>query len=87
MSEEAAETVVQQEPRALQHGRRGIQTSHDFANMMSALMSDLIEGRVDPRTANAICNAGSKLLKVVELQHRYGSTQKPEQKPFLHLAE
>jgi YVTN family beta-propeller protein len=27
---------------------------------------------IDPRTANAACNAGGKLLKVVEMQHKYG---------------
>ncbi len=44
--------------------------------MMSALMSDLIEGNVTPQVGNATVNAGGKLLKVVELQLKYGS---PEQ--------
>lgn len=39
---------------------------------MAAMMEDLIEGRMSPATGNAACNAGGKLLKVVELQHRYG---------------
>jgi hypothetical protein len=43
---------------------------------MSALMSDLIEGKVTPSIGNAACNAGGKLLKVVEMQYRYG-TQGP----------
>lgn len=41
--------------------------------MMSALMSDVAEGRVTPATSNAIVNAGGKLLKVVELQLKYGA--------------
>lgn len=36
-------------------------------------MTDLIEGRVSPGIGNAACNAGGKLLKVVELQNRYGT--------------
>lgn len=36
-------------------------------------MTDLIEGRVSPSIGNAACNAGGKLLKVVELQYRYGT--------------
>ena len=40
--------------------------------MMSALMSDLIEGTVTPQVGNATVNAGGKLLKVVELQLKYG---------------
>lgn len=39
---------------------------------MSALMSDLIEGSITPIVANATVNAGGKLLKVVEMQYRYG---------------
>lgn len=38
---------------------------------MSSLMSDVIDGRVAPQIVNAACNAGSKLLKTVELEHRY----------------
>ena len=40
--------------------------------MMSALMSDLIEGNITPQVGNATVNAGGKLLKVVELQLKYG---------------
>ena len=42
--------------------------------MMSALMSDLIEGAITPQVGNATVNAGGKLLKVVELQLKYGKT-------------
>lgn len=40
--------------------------------MMAALISDIIAGRVPPNVGNAACNAGGKLLKVVEMQHKYG---------------
>ena len=40
--------------------------------MMSALMSDLIEGKITPGVGNATVNAGGKLLKMVELQMKYG---------------
>jgi hypothetical protein len=40
--------------------------------MMSALMADLISGRVSPETGAAACNAGGKMLKVVEMQYKYG---------------
>jgi hypothetical protein len=39
---------------------------------MSALMSDLVEGKVAPQVGNAVCNAGGKLLKVVEMEFKYG---------------
>ncbi len=64
--------VKQQPPRSLAISSRGIKTGHDFANLMSALMSDLLDGRVSPGIGNATCNAGGKLLKVVEMQYKYG---------------
>jgi len=39
---------------------------------MSALMSDIIAGRVTPQVGNATCNAGGKLLKIVEMHYKYG---------------
>ena len=59
-------------PRSLEVAKKGIRTGGDFALMMSALMSDVIEGQVTPQVANATVNAGGKLLKVVELQLKYG---------------
>lgn len=61
-------------PRALAISEKGIRTGADFANVMSALMGDLIAGRVTPQVGNATCNVGGKLLKIVEMQHRYGTT-------------
>ena len=63
-------------PRSLGIAKGGIKTSNDFAKMMSSLMSDLIEGNVTPSVGNATCNAGGKLLKVVEMTYKYG-TQDP----------
>jgi hypothetical protein len=67
-------TVVQNEkPRSLGIAAIGIKTSNQFAGMMSALMSDILEGRVTPQVGNAVVNAGGKLLKVVEMQLKYGT--------------
>ena len=60
-------------PRSAAIANRGIRTGQDFANLMSGLMSDLIAGRVTPSVGNATCNAGGKLLKVVEMQYKYGT--------------
>lgn len=49
---------------------------------MSALMSDVIEGRVSAETANAACNAGGKMLKVVEMQYRYGTKAQEQRATF-----
>lgn len=60
--------------------QKGITTGHDFANFMSALMSDLISGAVAPNVGNAACNAGGKLLKAVEMQMKYGTNNDKGQK-------
>ena len=67
-------------PRSLAIAKGGITTGHHFANLMSALMADLIEGRITPGVGNATCNAGGKLLKVVEMQAKYGQVGKGQVK-------
>ena len=71
------------QPRSLRIAERGIKTSNDFAELMSSLMSDLIEGRVTPQVGNATCNAGGKLLKVVEMTYKYGVEGKPGKRTLL----
>ena len=78
--------VEDKSPRSLMLAHRGIKTASDFANMMSALMSDLIDGRVTPNVGNATCNAGGKLLKVVEMQYKYGTDGPGTGKKTLVLA-
>lgn len=54
--------------------------------LMSALMSDLIEEKITPGVGNAVCNAGGKLLKVVELQAKYGRAGDGSPDKVLQLA-
>lgn len=73
-------------PRSLAISQRGIRTGDDFANLMSALMSDVIEGALNPVVVNAAVNAGGKLLKVVEMEHRYGPRGHSERPQTMTLA-
>lgn len=59
--------------RTMTIAERGVKTAEDLAAIMSSLISDIIAGRVTPVVANAACNASGKLLKVVELQCKYGT--------------
>lgn len=52
---------------------------------MSALIADLTDGRITPQVGNAICNASGKLLKVAEMQYKYG-TKQGERETTLMLA-
>lgn len=74
------------QPRALAISEQGIRTGADFANVMSALIGDLISGRVTPQVGNAACNVGGKLLKVVEMQMKYGTTVGGSSEKVLQLA-
>lgn len=61
-------------PKSIAIAAGGITTGSQFARLMSALMTDLLEGQVTPGVANATVNAGGKLLKVVEMQMKYGTS-------------
>ena len=79
MAEDQQETIetgeaISKTPRSLAIGAKGIDTAKDFASLMSAVMSDVLDGSLSPQIANAVTNAGGKLLKVVEMQHKYAST-------------
>lgn len=72
LDKDKKEDMEVSESKTLKYAKGGIKTGSDFAGYMSAVMSDLIEGRITPQIANAACNAGGKLLKVVEMQYKYG---------------
>lgn len=75
-------------PRSVALAKRGVKTSQDFAGLMSGLMSDVIEGRIAPGVVTAACSAGGKLLKVVEMEYKYGSKgTKAEEKSLLLSAQ
>lgn len=59
-------------PRCLSIAEGGINTSQIFTNFMSALMADIASMLVAPQYANAMVNAGGKLLKAKELELKYG---------------
>lgn len=86
-SEKRTKTVSRtSEPSSLRIADRGIKTGFDFADLMSSLMSDIISGRVTPSVGNATCNAGGKLLKIVEMQYKYGTQGGTAGPRVLHLA-
>ena len=71
-TEEGEISPVGGKARSISIASNGIKTGDQFAGFMSALIGDIMEGRVTPQVANAAINAGGKLLKVVDMQARYG---------------
>ncbi len=75
MAEKSEENTNRNEtsvPHSVELGKRGIRTSQDFANVMSALMADVLSGEVSTGRANAACNVGRQMLRAVELQLKFG---------------
>jgi hypothetical protein len=70
-----AASLEVQRPRCLSIAQKGVRTANDFACLMSALISDIIEEKISPKVSNAMCNAAGKLLKVVDMQMRYGNKE------------
>lgn len=90
MSSTTPETVVgtgKPRPRCADIVAGGIRSAGQFAGLMSTLISDVIEGHISPGVCNAAVNAGGKLLKVVELQQRYGTIKDGRKELMLVPAE
>lgn len=81
------EAVAMLQPKGLAISERGIRTGAQFAAFMSAIMADVYAGRVSPGIATAAVNAGGKLLKVVDMQMRYGVKGEGQGKSLLLLNE
>jgi hypothetical protein len=72
---ERQENATSASAKSLTVARRGIETSTDFKQIMSSMMADLLQNKVSPQIANAVCNSGGKLLKVVEMELKYATKQ------------
>jgi hypothetical protein len=54
---------------------------------MSAVMSDVIEGSITPSVANAGARAGQMLLRLIELQFKYGTPSGGGRKELILVSE
>ena len=64
--------LVVNSSKTLVASQKGVGTASDFVAMMNGVIQDLASGRVTPQVGNSMCNAAGKILKVVEMQHKYG---------------
>jgi len=71
--------------KSLQALAGGITTSIHFASVMAAIMDDVLNSRINPNVANAAVNAGGKLLKVKEMELRFGTVLNEEGDKVLKL--
>src|SRR5262245_13707851 len=76
----AALHKIRRDAGSVRFSTHSIKTGRDFADLMSSLMSDLLGQKISPEISNAVCNAGGKLLKIAELQFKYGRPDSAGQK-------
>lgn len=63
---------VRSKARSLAIAQHGLATGFDTINMLTATITDVLEENVTVGQANVVVNAIGKVLKVVELQFKYG---------------
>lgn len=74
-------------PNCLAISERGVRTAQDFAQLMSAMMGDVLAGRLSAGKASVATRSGCALLKVIEMQYRYGSETEQPGKRTLRLID
>lgn len=74
-------------PNCLAVAESGIRTAQDFAQFMSAMMGDVVTGRLSAGKASAATRSGAALLKVIEMQYKYGSDTEHPGKRTLRLID
>jgi len=76
-----------QGPKCLAIFDSGVTDSRIYAMGMIALMGDVARGSISPTNANAICKAGGQLLRVKEMEVKYGRQYKEDGSKVLMLGE
>ena len=71
-------------PLSLRVAPKGIRTSDDYRDLMSALVYDVIRGLVSERVVGSVCNACGKMQRMVEMEIKYG--QKLNDRKSIKLA-
>lgn len=64
--------------------RHGVRTADQFANVMSFLIDDLLNGNVNTNVANAVSTAGRNMLQLVAMQYKHGQSNNGR-KPIMNL--
>lgn len=75
-NEQVAVDPVRQSPvaKCAAIAEAGITNSQQTIAYLSALIADGSAGRVTPGNMHAVCNAVGKMLRVVEMEARFGTT-------------
>jgi len=67
----ANQSVVEDAPHSMALAHGGVKTTENYRDVMASLMADILAGRVSPQVANAVCNVGKCLVRVVDMEYKY----------------
>ena len=77
------------QPKSVILAKGEIRTTREYGQLMAALVSDVIQENISPTLVNAAVNAGRQMIKVAELNLKYGrkvvNNDKPEKDACLNL--
>ena len=78
-----------EQPRSVALAKNEIRTTRDYGQLMAALITDVIEEKISPVILFAAVAAGRQMVKVAELNLKYGNptsqTPKPNNEKSLNL--
>jgi len=71
----AGNAVVEKKPRldTIAFAEHATEGTRQFTKFLGCIMRDVVSGELNSPAANAVCNAAGKILKLAEMQHRYGA--------------
>lgn len=64
---------------------RGVSSGRDVAALLGALIADVMTDRVTPEKAAVVCNAVGKILRLVEMEYRWGTKEDPDGRRTIRL--
>ena len=54
---------------------KGIRTSRDLVEALTCVFAEVVTGEMSPEVANTLCKSADRLIRVVELEQRYGRAE------------
>jgi len=88
MSKTLEKAVEKKSPKSVAlMAKDGIQDSRKCANVLGAIALDVLTSQITPQVGNTACNAIGKMLKVKELEIKYGLSDGPGAMKRLELTD
>lgn len=79
--------VQQQQPKCVAIAEAGVRNSQQMMRYLSALIADGSAGRVTTGMMHGACNAVGKLLRVAEMEARYGTAGANQERVLEFIGE